>query len=485
LSSLKKKTIKAFSWDILGRIFIQGNSFIVSIFLARLLGPEQFGLIAMAMAFVSISSVFIDIGFSSALIQSQNNTQTTYSSIFFFNVFAGAVLTLITFLIAPLIGKFYGNPLVTDLVRWLSLVFVFNSFNRVQNTILNKELNFKALTLRTFVASIVSGTLGVICAYQDWGVYSLVVQTLSFGFFSTLLLWSTSTWKPSFHFSMDEVKRLIGFSVYAFLERILNNIFIRLDVLLLAKIFSPATVGFYSRSSTLVDQVTKYTSTSIIRVLFPVLSKVQDNQEEYEKIYFRMFSIISFLSYALSGLLYFIGSDVILMLFGNKWEASVPIFQILIIASCNIPLNSLMWNALMSKGKAKENFYYGILRKSVGLFPFIFAFYFDIWWFTVTWVVSKFIISFLNIIVLKKHSNLSISKHLYFLLNGLIILIPGFLIFEYLELNQFATRIIFAISYLLVYLLINWIIRNEGLIYIISTISTIKGAVNKRLLSKF
>ncbi len=485
MSTLKNKTIKAFSWDILGRIFIQGNSFIVSIFLARLLGPEQFGLIAMAMAFISISSVFIDIGFSSALIQSQKNTQTTYSSIFFFNIFAGAILTIITFLIAPLIGQFYGNQLVTELVRWLSLVFIFNSFNRVQNTILNKELNFKALTLRTFVASIVSGTLGVVCAYQGWGVYSLVVQTLSFGFLSTLLLWSTSTWKPSFHFSLDEVKRLMGFSIYAFLERILNNIFIRLDVLLLAKIFSPVTVGFYSRSSTLVDQVTKYTSTSIIRVLFPVLSKVQDNQEEYQKIYFRMFSIISFLSYALSGILYFTGNDIIILLFGNKWQASIPIFQILIIASCNIPLNSLMWNALMSKGKAKENFYYGILRKSVGLFPFFFAYFLDIWWFTVTWVISKFIISFLNIIVLKKHSNLSISKHLYHLLNGLIVLIPGFLLFEYLDLKQFATRIIFAISYLLIYLLVNWIIKNEGLIYIVSTITIIKEAINKRLLSKF
>jgi O-antigen/teichoic acid export membrane protein len=346
-------------------------------------------------------------------------------------------------------------------------------------------LKFKALTLRTFVASIISGTLGVICAYQGWGVYSLVVQTLSFGLFSTLLLWSTSSWKPSWHFSMEEVKRLMGFSIYAFLERILNNIFIRLDVLLLGRIFSPVTVGFYSRASTLVDQVTKYSSTSIIRVLFPVLSKVQDNQEEYEKIYFRMFSIISFLSYALSGLLYFIGPDIILLLFGNKWQASVQIFQILIIASCNIPLNSLMWNALMSKGKAKENFYYGILRKSVGLIPFIFAFYFNIWWFTVTWVVSKFIISILNIMVLKKYSNLSVSRHFYYLTNGLIVLLPGFLIFEYLELNQFATRIIFAISYLLIYLFVNWLIKNEGLIYILSTISTIKGALNKKLLSKF
>jgi len=485
LSSLKNKTIKAFSWDILGRVFIQGNSFIVSIFLARLLGPEQFGLIAMAMAFISISSVFIDIGFSSALIQSQKNTQTTYSSIFFFNIIAGAILTIVTFLIAPLLGKFYDNPLVTDLVRWLSLVFIFNSFNRVQNTILNKELNFKALTLRTFVASIISGTLGIVCAYQNWGVYSLVVQTLSFGFLSTILLWSTSTWKPSFLFSMSEVKRLIGFSVYAFFERILNNIFIRLDVLLLAKFYSPSIVGYYSRASTLVDQVTKYSSTSIIRVLFPVLSKVQNNEKEYEKIYFRMFSIISFFSYMLTGLLYFIGADIILLIFGNKWQNSIPIFQILIIASCNMPLHSLMWNALMSKGKAKENFFFGIVRKSVELIPFIFAMYSTIWWFTVTWVISKFISSLLNINILKKQLNLSQSKHLLYLLNGFLILIPGIVIFEYLDLNQFATRIIYAIIYLLFYLLINWVLKNEGLFYILNTISIIKNVLKERLQSKF
>ena len=286
MSTLKNKTIKAFSWDILGRIFIQGNSFIVSIFLARLLGPEQFGLIATAMAFISISSVFIDIGFSAALIQSQENTQTTYSSIFFFNIFAGAVLTVLTYFTAPIIGKFYGDPEITELVRWLSLVFIFNSFNRVQNTILNKELNFKALTLRTFVASIISGLMGIYCAYQNWGVYSLVVQTLAFGFFSTLLLWSTSSWRPSLHFSIIEVKKLMGFSIYAFFDRILNSIFIRLDVLLLAKFFSPITVGFYTRASTLVDQVTKYSSTSIIRVLFPMLSEFHNNPVEYSKIYF-------------------------------------------------------------------------------------------------------------------------------------------------------------------------------------------------------
>ena len=443
--SVKNKSVNAFSWDLFGRLFTQSNTFIVSIFLARLLGPEQFGLIAMAMAFISIASVFIDIGFSSALIQRENNTPLTYNSIFVFNIFAGIILTIITYLFAPLIGNFYGNQEVTTLVRWLSLIFIFNSFNRVQNVILNKNLNFKAVTLRTFVASAISGTLGIIGAYNGMGVFSLVLQTLSFALIGTILLWSTSTWKPKLQFSYSEIKKLMGYSLFAFFERILNNIFMRLDVLLLATIFSPISVGYYTRSSSLVDQVTKYTSSSIIRVLF------------------------------------FMGSDIILILFGEKWSNSIPIFQILIIASCTLPLNSLMWNAMMSKGKAKENFYYGFGKKLIGLIPFIFAIYFGIFWFTVTWVISKFIDTFLNFIMLKKHSNLSIQKHFKLFLIGFIPLLPGFIIFELLEIKLLAIRIAFSLAFILIYISINWFLKNEGMIYILDIIKDLKNIISKRI----
>ena len=311
------------------------------------------------------------------------------------------------------------------------------------------------------------------------GVYCLVLQTLSFALIGTLLLWSTSSWKPKFQFSYFEVKKLMGYSVFAFFERVLNNIFIRLDVLLLASIFSPTSVGYYTRSSSLVDQVTKYTSSSIIRVLFPVLSKLQNDQKNYERIYFRMFSVISFLSFIVTGILYFMGSDIILVLFGKKWSNSIPIFQILIIASCNLPLNSLMWNAMMSKGKAKENFYYGFAKKLIGIVPFLFAIYYGIWWFTVTWVVSKFIDTFLNFFMLRKHSNLSVKKHIKLFSIGFIPLLPGFILFELLNIKLVAIRISFTVAFILVYIIINWLIKNEGLIYILTILKDLRIVINK------
>ncbi len=374
MTSLKQRTFKAIVWDLLGRFLTQGSSFILTIILARLLAPEEFGIVAMAMAFISISNVFIDFGFSSALIQNQNNSSLTYSSVFYFNVFAGLIITSVIFLLAPFIGQFYHDESIVSLVRWLSLVFLFNSFNRVQNTILTKELNFKSLSLRLLIASVLGGIGGVILAYHDFGVYSLVFQTLTTALFSTILLWSTSSWKPDLNFSFSEVKKLIGFSSFAFFERLINNIFMRLDVLLIGKIFTPLTVGFYTRASSLKDQVTKYSSTSITRVFYPVLSSLQSDEAEFKRIYFRLISVIVFLSFGLSGILFILGEDIIIFLFGIKWMPSVLMFKLLVLTSCNQPLNSMMWNAIMSKGKSKENFYFGLLKKSVGIIPFFIAY---------------------------------------------------------------------------------------------------------------
>jgi len=275
----------------------------------------------MAMAFIHIGGVFIDVGFSAALIQNKENSDLTYNTVFIFNIIAGAFLTCIVYFSSDYIGVFYNDEQVAVLVKWLSLFFIFNSFNRVQNTILSRKLNFKALTIRMFIASTLGGVIGVTAAYNDYGVFSLVIQILTTAVLSTILLWSTSKWKPKLQFSFQEMKKLFGFSVFAFLERIMNNIFLRLDVLLLAKIFNPIAVGFYTRAATLQDQATKYSSSSIIRVLFPVLSKYQDNPIEFRRIYLKMFEIISFLSFGLTGLLFILGSDIIISLYSVLYNS--------------------------------------------------------------------------------------------------------------------------------------------------------------------
>ncbi|MEY4571215.1 MAG: hypothetical protein RLZ10_408 [Bacteroidota bacterium] len=482
MSTLRLKTVKAFSWDFLGRILTQISSFIVSIFLARLLSPEEFGLVAMALAFISISSVFIDIGFSASLIQNQQVTEKTYSSVFFFNIVAGFSLTLIVFFGAELVGSIYDKPEVIILLKWLSLIFIFNSFNRVQNAILNKEMNFKLITIRTLFASVLSGTVGVLMAYQDFGVYSLVGQSLSFAIFSTIFLWSATKWRPMFYFSFNEMRGLMKFSVFAFLERIINSIFLKLDVLLLSTLFNPSIIGYYSRSSTLKEQVTKYSSNSIIRVFFPMFAKIQDDKERFNQTYLKIFKIISFISFWLTAILFFASEDLILFLFGKKWLPSVPMFQILVFASCVIPLNSLMWNAMMGIGKSAENFYLGILKKTILLIPFGVAFWKnDIHFFILLWVICNYITAFINMIYLDLLLSISFVKQVFSLVNGILIIIPFIILFEWLDIKLAAIKIAYIAAFTVIYFLLNWIFKNPSVPLLIGVVSDIQLSLKRKL----
>jgi O-antigen/teichoic acid export membrane protein len=472
MSSLKKRSTTALAWDMGGTIMRQGSGFVISIFLARLLSPEEFGLIGMAMVFIGISQVFIDVGFSSALIQNKENTNLTYSSVFYLNIFAGIVLTAIFYFAAPLVGNFYENQEITVLVRWLSLIFVFNSLNLVQQAILQRKLNFKILTLRLVIASAVGGILGVIFAFQGYGVYALVIQQISTAILSTILLWTTSGWKPDFKFSMVEVKKLTGFSAFVFFDRFVSTIFQQLDVLLIGKIFSPATLGFYTRAVSLQQLVTTYSSGSLTKVFYPVLSELQDKEEQYAKVYFKVISVVSFISFLITGLLYVAGADIIIILFGEKWKPSIEIFQVLVIGICTYPLNSMMVNAFMSKGKSKENFYIGLFRKAVRIIPLVLAFFLGIFEFTVAVVIVYYFLTITNIYFLNKYTGLGIRQHFKKIFEGALPLIIVILLFQLPFFDNIFTRALLCVLYIISYLLYSYSIKSEGFIFIITNLKS-------------
>lgn len=472
MTSLKKRSATAFAWDIGGTIMRQGSGFIISIFLARLLEPAEFGLIGMAMVFISISQVFIDVGFASALIQSKENSNLTYSSVFYLNVVAGLLLTAIFYFLAPFVGVFYDSPQITELIQWLSLIFVFNSLNLVQQAILQRTLNFKVLTLRTVVASAVGGGVGVIFAFQGYGVYALVIQQISTAVLSTFLLWTTSGWRPDFKFSLVEVKKLTAFSSFVFFDRLVSTIFQRLDILLIGKLFSPATLGFYTRAVTLQNQVVVYSSSSLTKVFYPVLSSLQDDISEYSRVYFKVISVISFVSFLLTGMLYVMGEDIIIILFGEKWYPSVPIFQILIIGVCTYPLNSMIVNAFMSKGKSRENFAIGVFRKLVRVIPLFIAYFYGIYEFTIAAVITYYFLTVTNIYFLNRYTGLEIRKHFQKIFEGILPLILVIFLYQLTYFDDLVKRTLLCILYAVCYLLYSYIIKSEGLSFIISNLKS-------------
>ncbi|NBG66644.1 lipopolysaccharide biosynthesis protein [Acidiluteibacter ferrifornacis] len=466
MSSLKRRSAIAVAWDLGGVLLNHGTSFIISIFLARLLSPKEFGLVGMAMVFITISQVFVDVGFSSALIQNKRNSNLGYNSVFYFNIVAGLLLTILFFFLAPFIGLFYENNTVSNLVRWLSLSILISSFNQVQSAILSRKLDFKALALRHVIASVVGGIVGVLAAFNGAGVYALVLKSLLASFLSSVLLWKASKWRPSLQFSLDELKKMMGFSSYVFFDRIVTTILGSLDVLTVAKVFSASTLGFYSRAVTLKDQVTTYSTVSIQKVFFPVLSSLQENEAEYQRIYFRIISVVAFVSYGLTGVLYILGEPIIIGLFGEKWGASVAIFQVLILSACNTPLNAMMINAFMSKGLTKENFKIGLFRKAVQLIPILIAYYYGLYAFTVSVVIVSYLITFTNILFLSHYLQLSISKHLLKVFEGMFPLLLFIAIIKFIGLDGLCIKLIFALLFGIFYCAYSYVLKSEGFVFV-------------------
>lgn len=374
MDSLKEKTGKALAWDLVGNYGGQVSGFIISIFLARLLEPEEFGLVGMSLVFINIMKVFMDLGLTSALIQNKGNTSLTYSSVFYVNVLFAVILTVLIYLLAPWVGAFYESSIVTFLVQILSISFFISSFNIVQSTILKIELDFKSLTYRDLFSQIVAGIVAIGFAYAGYGVYALVLQLILSEILKSILLWKITNWYPKLEFSLKEIKKLTGFSIYVLAAQSANRIFSELDTLVVGKLFAPALLGFYSRANSLNQVIIRNSSKSISKVFFPVLSKVQDDEKRFVKIFIKVINIVSGVAVLMTGIFFLAGEEIIIGLFGKKWQPSVLIFQVLILRGFTYPISSMIVNAFLAKGMSRENFHYGNIRKVLQLIPLVVAY---------------------------------------------------------------------------------------------------------------
>ncbi len=353
MENLKAKGAAAFLWDFFGKLARHGTTFIVTIFLARLLEPSEFGLIAMIMVIVMVAMVFTDVGLGGALIQRRRVLPIHYSSVFYFNIFIGGVLTLITFFSAEWMSEFYNTKELLLLTQVMSILFFITAFSSVQINKLRKELNYAALTRADVGAAVLSGIVGVALAFNGAGVWSLVAQAISRALFHNLFLWAASKWMPSLAFSFKALKQLWGFGFRMFLSGLLEVIFTRLDIIIIGKLFSPAILGFFDQAKRLNDMLIQYSSGSIMSVLFPVLSKVQNDLPRFQNITIKTLGIISFIVFMILGSMYLVADELIVLLFTEKWQGAVIYFKLLLLSGFAYPVSALLVNILSSRGNSK------------------------------------------------------------------------------------------------------------------------------------
>ena len=361
--NLKQKGISSFLWDIIGKFANSGMGFIITIFLARLLEPSEFGLIAIVLVFLGFISVFFDAGLSAALIQRKRVLPIHYSSVFYFNIIIALILGLLVFISAKSIAEFYNNNELIVILQVMSISFLLGAFSSVQKVQLQRKLNYKILSKITILSTVISGVIGILFAYNGAGVWSLIIQNISFGIMTNILLWKISNWRPSYLFSIKALKNLWSFGFHIFLVSLINSIFGRIDVIIAGKLISPSVLGFYDRAKHLNQMIYSYSAGSLMAVLFPILSKIQKDLERFQKIFIKIYNILSFYIFWFIGLSYIISEELILLLYSEKWLTSVIFFKIIILSTFAHIYGSLLTNILVSRGKSKIYLHIDICKK--------------------------------------------------------------------------------------------------------------------------
>jgi O-antigen/teichoic acid export membrane protein len=350
MDKLHEKTVHALSWSFVETVARMGVQFAIGVIMARLLAPEQFGLIAMLTIFTAVSQSFLDSGFGSAIIQKRDVSQTDFCSVFYFNLAMGLAVVGLLFLAAPWIAAFYRQPALTSLLRVLSLTIVINSFGLVQNAIITKSIDFKTSTKVSMIAGIMSGVIGISMALAGYGVWSLVVQQVASAFFRTASLWVCSSWRPILVFSLTALKGLFSFGSRMLVSSVLNQFFENVYPLVIGRLFSAADLGYFSRAKSLNDLPSQTLSSMVGRVTFPVFSTIQDNPARLKRGLRKALTTLVMVNFPVMIGLAVVAYPLVQVLLTAKWLPSVGYLQLLCVAGLLYPLHLLNLNVLQAMG---------------------------------------------------------------------------------------------------------------------------------------
>jgi O-antigen/teichoic acid export membrane protein len=362
-SSLKYKTIVGIFWSMLERGGQQGIQLVISIILARLLLPSQFGLIGMLALVMAIAQSFLDSGFGSALIQKKDATHIDTCSIFYFNILIGIFAASLLCLVAPWIAAFYKEPALTTLTRFLSLNLIINSFALIHSTLLIKNIDFKTQLKVSIVATICSGILGIMLAYRGFGVWSLAIQSVANTLLRTVLLWFFNKWRPTLDFSLTALKSLFTFGSRLLVSGLLDTTFRNIYLVVIGKIFSATDLGFYSRAKSCTRLSAENLTTSVSRVMFPVFSSIQNDIDRLKKCVQKALTTLMFLNFPIMAGILITAKPAVSIILTEKWLPCVPYLQLLCIIGLIYPLQVLNLNILMAMGRSDLFLRLEILKK--------------------------------------------------------------------------------------------------------------------------
>lgn len=394
--SLKDKTVKGVAWSGIDNVAQFGVSFLVSIVLARLLSPDDYGLIGIITIFTAVCTTLINGGFTTALIRKKDATDDDYNTAFIVNLCVSLLLYVVIYLSSPYIAEFFHRDELVALTQVSSLGMIIGALGLVQQTRLTKRIDFKTQTKITIVASVVSGIVGIVMALMSFGVWSLVAQSLISQGLRTILLWVVNKWVPQFRFSSDSFHDLFGFGWKMMVSGLIDTVWKELYQVVVGKFYSPATLGQYTRAKGFSQLFSSNLTSVIQRVTYPVLSNIQDDKERMVAAYRKMIKMTMFITAISMFFLGAISEPLLYCLIGPKWHEAAVYLPLICITGSTYPLHAINLNMLQIQGRSDLFLGLEVIKKLIGIAPLSVCFFYGILPMLYTSILTTIIAYFLN-----------------------------------------------------------------------------------------
>lgn len=394
--SLKQQTVRGVGWSFADSLLGQGITFLVGLVLARLLSPDEYGLIGIITIFITIFNFIVDSGFSNAIIRKNNTTDQDYNTMFIVNMGVSVILFGLMFVCAPLIAEFFQRPDLTNLCRVMGIVVIINALSIVQNTILTKRLDFKTKTKASFISSISSGILGIVMAYKGLGVWALVGQQISCRLLNTLCLWSFNRWYPNFTFSISSFREMWNFGWKLLVSGIIDQAWTQIYQVVIGKFYTPAALGQYTRAQQFAGICSSNLTSIVQRVSYPALSKIQDDTLRLKSGYKKVIKTTMLVTFTLMLGLAGCAKSLIIVLIGDNWIDSVPMLQVICFSGMFYPLHALNLNMLQVQGRSDLFLRLEIIKKCIAVIPILMGIFIGIYYMLICSVITGLFALYLN-----------------------------------------------------------------------------------------
>lgn len=470
--------ISNFLWRFAERCGAQLVTFIVSIVLARILSPNDYGTIALVTVFITILQVFIDSGLSTALIQKKDADDLDFSSVFYFNLVVCIILYLLMFYSAPYIAKFYNDLSLTPIIRVISLTLIISGVKGVQQSYVSRNMLFKRFFFSTLGGTIFSAVIGVAMAYAGFGVWAIVFQQLSNNTIDTLILWITVKWRPVKKFSWSRLKNLLSFGWKLLASSLLDTVYNNLRNMIIGKLYTPADLAFYNQGDKFPKLIVTNINTSIDSVLLPTMSNEQDNPVRVKEMTRRAIKTSTYIMAPLMIGLAFCAEPIVRLVLTDKWLPCVPYLRIFCVTYLFWPIHTANLNAINSMGRSDLFLKLEVLKKIIGMILLLSTMWFGVMAMAYSLLISSFTSQLIN-----TWPNRYLLKYKYedqiadILPNLLIALIMGVIVYliGFLNISLLLSLVLQIVSGGIIYLILSIITKNDSFTYLINILKNRKG----------